>query len=186
MPEVIERADAVETGAGRRADWGKVSSLLGYGQEGVLLALACAAPWALGGAAPWAEAALDAGVALLLLLAAARLLARGRLEWPRCPVALCQAGLFLLAALQLAPLPAALRQLLCPGGEELRGRLLPARPEAGAGAGAGGCLSLYPHGTRRQAAQLLAALAVFALARSLASPAALWRLAAAALANGAL
>jgi O-antigen ligase/tetratricopeptide (TPR) repeat protein len=88
-------------------------------------------------------------------------------------------------------LPGGLLASLSPGTAALRERLLPAQPEVAGGgemaAAGAGPLSLYPHGTRQQALQLLAVLAVFTLARAQvpAGPG-LRRLAWAALANGAL
>jgi O-antigen ligase/tetratricopeptide (TPR) repeat protein len=162
--------------------------------EGGLLALVCLSPWAFGAVDPVYEAALYGGLALLGLLWAARLLLEGHLVLRRCPLLLCVAGLFLLAAVQLAPLPASVLGRLSPGTAELDARLLPAEPEelpAGAApraaAPAGRSLSLYPEATRRQALQLLAALLALALAaNNVPAGPGLRRLAIAALANGAL
>jgi tetratricopeptide (TPR) repeat protein len=185
-------ATATEIDSDRGSVWRRVACRwLGVGIEAGLLLLACAAPWALGAVDPPYEGLLYAAVAVLLVAWAAQSLVAGRLAWRRCPVALCLAGLFLLAMLQLMPLPGGLLASLSPGTAALRERLLPAQPEVAGGgetaAAGAGPLSLYPHGTRQQALQLLAVLAVFALARAQvpAGPG-LRRLAWAALANGAL
>ena len=75
--------------------------------EAVVLLMVFLSPWPFGSVHPPAEALLYAGVALLLVLWGLRMLVEGRFTWARCPVALCLAGLVLLALFQLAPLPPA-------------------------------------------------------------------------------
>src|SRR4051794_755263 len=72
--------------------------------EVVVLAIVCLSPWAFGSVEPLFEFALDAGVALLLLLWAGRLLLDGRVTWHRCPALLCLAGLFIVGVWQVMPL----------------------------------------------------------------------------------
>jgi hypothetical protein len=168
-----------------------VARLLRVLIEGGLLALVCLSPWAFGAVDPVYEAALYAGLVLLALLWAARLLVEGRLVLRRCPLLLCLAGLFLLAAVQLAPLPESVLSRLSPGTAELYARLLPAQPEelpeGSTAAPAGRPLSLYAGATRRQALQLLAVLLLLALtATNIPAGPGLRRLAVAALVNGAL
>src|SRR5262245_38877180 len=88
-------AEEFEQGPGLR---NRAARLVRAGMEAVLLALVCGSPWALGGAGPVFELVLYAGVAVLLLLWAARLLLEGRLTWAQNGVTLCLAGLFLLGA----------------------------------------------------------------------------------------
>ena len=73
--------------------------------EGVVLAIVCLAPWAFGAADPAFEAVLDGGVALLGAWAV-QIVWQRRFCWTKCPVLLCLAAMFLLAALQVSPLPA--------------------------------------------------------------------------------
>jgi tetratricopeptide (TPR) repeat protein/O-antigen ligase len=173
----------------------RISGRLRATIEGGLLILVCLAPWAFGAVDPLYEAALYGGLALLALVWGARLLAEGRLAWRRCPLAVCLAALFLLAAVQLAQLPTGLLRALSPATADLFARLLPEQPEALpagmaaplAAAPAGSGLSLYPQGTRRQGVQLLAVLLAFALAaNNVPAGPGLRRLAWLALANGAL
>jgi O-antigen ligase/tetratricopeptide (TPR) repeat protein len=163
--------------------------------EGVTLLLVGLAPWAFGASEPVFEFLLYAGVALLLALWGARARLEGCFTWKRSPVALCLAGLFLLGALQLAPLPRPLLERLSPGAAETYLRLLPSEPEAlpaGAttpqeGTAAGKALSLYPGVTRRVMVRLLAVFLLFAVVcNNTASAAGLRRLAWVALVNGTL
>src|SRR4051794_14420031 len=94
---------------------GRAARLVRAGMEAVLLALVCGSPWAVGGAGAVFEMVLYAGVAVLLLLWAAGLLLEGRLTWVHSGVALCLAGLFLLGAWQLTPLPRRVLERVAPG-----------------------------------------------------------------------
>jgi O-antigen ligase/tetratricopeptide (TPR) repeat protein len=161
--------------------------------ELVLLVLVCLSPWALGAAEPGFEAILYAGVAVLLLLWAARVLVAGEFTWTHCPVALCLAGLFLLGFAQLMPLPRPALAWLSPATCHLHDELLPAEPEALPAEAievtlpARSRLSLNPGATRTELVRLLAVFLVFAIVRAnLTSVEALRRLAVAALVNGAL
>src|SRR4029077_11502053 len=110
-------------------------------------------------------------------------------------VALCLAGLFLLAVWQVTPLPRDLLAALSPATERLYERLLPDQAEvlpsnAGRSAvpfPAGSTLRLYPGATQHELLKLLAVFLLFAVVRNnVASPGALRRLSLAAVANGAL
>jgi O-antigen ligase/tetratricopeptide (TPR) repeat protein len=163
--------------------------------EAVLLALVCLSPWVYGAVHPAFTFLLYAGVALLLLLWAVRLLLDGELTWKKCPVALCLAGLFLSAGWQLTPLPPGVLARLASGTAELYQKLLPATPEVlpfGEKRDAvtpppGSTLSLYPAATRQELLKLLAVFLVFVVVRNnLTSAASLRRLATMVLVNGVL
>ena len=64
---------------------------------------------------------------MVLGLWALRVLVLGQFTWQRCPVALCLAGLFLLAVGQLLPLPPGLLGVLAPGAQ--RDAWFPEQPE---------------------------------------------------------
>src|SRR5438874_6931718 len=98
-------------------------------QECVLLAMLAAAPWAFGAEEPVFHSALLVGVALLTLLAGVRLLLAGGPRWRDCPIVAALAGLFLLTAFQLLPLPPAVLNVLSPKSLEFYRDLLPERPE---------------------------------------------------------
>jgi O-antigen ligase/tetratricopeptide (TPR) repeat protein len=162
--------------------------------EAVVLALVCLAPWLLGSVEPAFEGLLYAGVALLLLLWAARAVVAGSLTWRSCPVGACLAALFLYGVLQVVPLPRPVLQRLSPETARLYDELMPAEREVLPGSNpvpaavlpAGETLSLYPGATRAELTRLLAVFLFFAAVRSnVASPASLRRLAVAATANGA-
>jgi O-antigen ligase len=162
--------------------------------EGLVLALVCLSPWALGSVHEAFEGLLYAGIGLILLLWAARALLEGALPWSRCPVALCLAGLFFLGVAQMIPLPASLLARLSPTTAAVCSELLPAERETlpppdaipPAALPAGHTISLNPGATRGELFRLLAVLLLFAAVRAnAASPAALGRLAVAATANGA-
>jgi O-antigen ligase/tetratricopeptide (TPR) repeat protein len=161
--------------------------------EVLVLALVCLSPWVLGAVEPGAEFCLFAGVALLLLLWAVRLLVEGPFPWQHCPVALGLAGLVLFGLVQLTPLPAPVLRCLSPRAARLGEDLLPATPEVlpfGEGTvasvfPAGSTLSVHPAATRTEVVRLLAVFLLFAVVRyNVTSPAAFRRLALAALVNG--
>ncbi len=175
--------------------WVRADRLLLGSMEAVLLALVCLSPWAYGCVHPGFEFLLDAGLCLVILLWAARLLLACPLRLKKCPVAACLAGLFLLGIWQLTSLSRPMLDRLAPATGRLYERLLPSRPEVlpdGEGRPAvhpppGSTLSLYPGATRRHLFRLLAVFLLFAAVRNnLASPAALRRLSVAALVNGVL
>lgn len=158
--------------------------------EGVVLAMVCLSPWVFGAVSAAALSYLYAGVGVLLVLWAARVLLEKQWVWKWCPLSWCLASQFFLAVAQLAPLPGPLH-----GGGGLIRQLLPAEPERlpeGAprltgGQPAGGAPSLYPGATRREAVKLLAVWLLFVAVRNnIAGPAALFRLSLAVLVNGAL
>ncbi|MGH7172870.1 MAG: O-antigen ligase family protein [Gemmataceae bacterium] len=163
--------------------------------EGILLLLVSLSPWVYGAVHPGFEFLLDAGVALLLLLWGTRMLLQRQVTWKKEPVALCLAGLFLLAMGQVTSLPRAVLARISPATTSLYDRLLPEQAEtlpagvdrAISSSPAGSTPSLYPSATRREASRLLAVFLVFAVVcNNLVSTAAFWRFSAIALLNGAL
>jgi O-antigen ligase/tetratricopeptide (TPR) repeat protein len=163
--------------------------------ETVLFVTVCAAPWAYGAVHPGFEFLLYAGVAVLLVLWALRMLVDGELTWKRCPVCLCLAGMFLLGAWQITPLGRPLLGVVSPETARLYDQLLPAENEdipytansSGIANDAGKTISLYPGATRLAMLRILAVFLVFAVVRNnLATPQHFQRLAIAALINGAL
>jgi O-antigen ligase/tetratricopeptide (TPR) repeat protein len=162
--------------------------------ECVVVALVCLAPWAFGAVHPAFEGLLYAGVGLLLILWAVRVILDRTFVLRRCPVLIGLAGLFLFGVVQLVPLPHALLTRLSPKTTRLCADLIPAEREQLEAPGtipavslpAGERLSLYPAGTRQELIRLLAVLLLFAAVRyNVASPEALYRLAIAATVNGA-
>src|SRR5882672_4319942 len=87
---------------------------LGAAMEGVLALMVVAAPWMYGAVHPGFELLLDAGLLLLLLLWAARMLVERQLTLARCPVTLLLGALLLLALWQITPLPRAILGLISP------------------------------------------------------------------------
>ncbi len=165
------------------------------GMEVLVLAMVCLAPWAFVAVEPVFEYALDAGVALLLVLWGLRVLVEWQFSWKRCPVALCLAGLFVLGVWQLVPLPRETLGRLAPATAGLYDRLLPGQDEVFPGGEAreavrppvGSTISVYPTATRQELARLLAVVLLFAAVRNnIASRAAFWRFSVVAAANGAL
>jgi O-antigen ligase len=157
--------------------------------------MVCLSPWAFGGAEPFSEFLLDAGLAALVGLWGLRLLVEGQLSWKKCPLALCLAGLFVTGIWQLAPLPKPVLSALSPATARLYDQLLPSQPEIlpfgetheAVQPRPGSTISVYPATTRRELIRLLAVLLLFAVVRNnIASPAALKRLSIAALLNGCL
>ncbi len=171
----------------------RTAPLLRAAMEGIVLLMVCLAPWAFGAVQPAFEALLYAGVALLALLWAARAILEGTASWRRCPVTVGLAGLFLVGAMQLVPLPHGLLNRLSPTAAGLYRELLPENREAlppphavpAAVLPAGDTLSLYPAGTREELFRLLAVFLLFVVVRNVASPGSLRRLALAATINGA-
>src|SRR5262249_48330238 len=139
--------------------------------EALVLLLVCLSPWAFGAVEPLHEFLLYAGIAVLLTLWAAVMLLEGRLTWKQSPVALCLAGLFLLAAWQLTPLPGGVLTTISPATAQLYQQLLPAQAEVlppGVERGPspfppGSTLSLYPAATRQELVRLLAIFLLFAV-----------------------
>jgi tetratricopeptide (TPR) repeat protein len=160
--------------------------------EAVVLVMACASPWAFGAGEPVFEFLLTGGLAGLSALWALRTLLEGRLHWAGGLAGWCLAGLFLLGALQLAPLPRPALEWMSPGTIRLRDPLLPVEREALPGTAAPGpapeqTISLYPGATRRDLFRLLNVFLLFGVVRNnLSSRAALRRLALVVFANGVL
>jgi tetratricopeptide (TPR) repeat protein len=162
--------------------------------EAVLLCLVVVSPWLFGAVEPF-EFVLDAGLAVLLFLWAARVLLEWRLDWPRCPLALCAAALLLLDLGQVLPLPRPVLARLSPDTARLYDQLLPREPEILPGGAVraapptlvGSTISLYPAATYRELTRLLAWLLLFLVVRqNLATAASLRRLSVAAVVNAAL
>jgi O-antigen ligase/tetratricopeptide (TPR) repeat protein len=182
--------DNRDTGWRTNMDWLACAAF-----EGVVLVMVCLSPWAFGAVHPVFEGALDAGVAVLLVLWAARMLLRGKVVLHRCPIMVCLAALFALGALQLLPLSRPSLALVSPGTAALYDRLIPGEPEVlplgeareRMPGTAGATLSLYPEGTRQDLLRLLAVFVVFAAVRHNVDPiGGLRRLSIVALVNGAL
>src|SRR5439155_5328682 len=142
--------------------------------EGVLCAMVVGAPWLYGAVHAGFEWLLDAGVAVLLLLWAVRIVAARQLVLVRCPVTFLIALLLLLGLGQITPLPEPLLRFLSPQTAELYGQLLPATQERLAddsagqdpSAATGTTISLDPSATRQQCYRLLAVLLLFAVVRN--------------------
>jgi O-antigen ligase/tetratricopeptide (TPR) repeat protein len=190
-------ASAERTGpSGWRAS---AAAALGGLMEAILLAAVVLSPWFYGAVEPSAEFALYVTLAVLLVLWGLRILLQGAFHWHHCPVALCLGGLFLLGMLQTTPLPREVLDWISPGTVRMYDRLLPAEPEVVPGqqepvpdeeepgpSRAGLTLSLYPAAMHRASLHLLAVFLIFVLVRNnLASSAALRRLSAVVLVNGA-
>src|SRR4051812_21489193 len=95
------------------------------GIEALLLAMALAAPWALGGTTPEAVVGLGLGLGLVLTLWAARIVVTRTIVFRADPPLAALAGLTLLAAGQLLPVPAGTLRLLSPATLETNARLRP-------------------------------------------------------------
>lgn len=171
--------------------------------ELLLLVMVCGSPWALGGEGAEYELWLYIGLAGLLVLWAARIVARWRLCWRNCPVALALAIVLIGGVVQLAPLPKAVLAWLSPATARMYDRLLPVQEEvlpaaespdvtadltpALSTAPVGVTISLYPDGTRQALVRILAVFLLFVVVRNeIDSPAALRRMSVAVLINGAL
>jgi O-antigen ligase/tetratricopeptide (TPR) repeat protein len=163
--------------------------------EAVLLALVFLTPWAYGAAHPSFEFLLNAGIALLLALWAARMVMEGRITWKKSSVAVCLAGLFLLGVWQNTPLPRSVLSWLSPATAHCYDQFLPTQPqtppdnviESNQASPAGSTLSLYPGSTKRETARLLAVFLLFIVVyNNLTSKETLIRLSWVALINGVL
>lgn len=163
--------------------------------EAVLLALIVLTPWAYGAVHPHFEFLLDAGIALLMALWAARMLLERQVTWKTSTVAICLASLFLLGIWQQTPLSRSTLAWLSPGTVRCYDELLPSQPEtlpndmanSDIGSRPGSTLSLYPGATQRESLRLLAVLLVFVVVyNNLASKETLIRLSWVALLNGSL
>src|SRR5438067_11465026 len=97
--------------------------------EAVLLALVTFAPWPFASAEPVWECVLTAGVAVLVLLWAVDSALAGRWAIRPDAAAGCLAGLILLSALQLVPLPERVVGAVSPAAVELHHFLRPERAE---------------------------------------------------------
>jgi O-antigen ligase/tetratricopeptide (TPR) repeat protein len=161
--------------------------------EVLLLALVVLSPWAFGSVDPIFELLLAIGIAGLLGLWVTVVIIQGRLNWVRCPAALCLIGLTLVGLLQLVPLPEGLLRIVSPNSVALRAELTPEKPEVvTAGSApmappARNPISVYPYATRCEIVRWIGILALFAVVRNhLTTTAAFRRLSAVALINGVL
>lgn len=163
--------------------------------EALVLAMVSIFLWMFGASGVLAELASALALTGLVALWAVRLLLEGSLTWNHSPVTACVAGIFLLGAWQLVPLPRQVLQLVSPGSARVYEQLLPAQPEAlpfdertaQHGPAPGSTISLYPGATRARLVQLLALLLLFSCVQNnLASPARLWRLCLVVVVNGAI
>lgn len=164
--------------------------------ELLVLGMVVASPWFFGSVEPNHQFWLAAGVALLLVLWACRLLFQGEFTWRRCPIILCLAMLLGVGTGQLLPLPTSTIEKLSPAAARLYHTLLPGteeklpfgeEPIANVGPARGSTLSLYPINTRFVLLHILAVLVVFSVVRNnIACEASLYRLATVALINGAI
>lgn len=170
-------------------------NILGACIEGLVLGLVCLSPWAFGAVEPAQESLLYAGVALALVLWAARMLLGARFTWERDPVLLCIGGLFLLGIVQISSLPQNLLRRISPATVAYVDSLLPQQPEVLPGGekperptlAAGSRLSVYPYATQKELIRLLAVFALYAAVRNnIASARALRRLFLALTINGVL
>lgn len=173
----------------------KMSRLLQGAMEAILLLLVILSPWTYGVVHAGFAFLLDAGIGLLLLLWAGRMLVERELTWQKCPVTLCLLAVILLGIWQLTPLGRPLLDRLSPKTAQLYGQFLPTKFEeiswgedqAPEVRQAGATISLYPYATRVQLLRWLAFFWVFVLVcNNLASRAALERLALVAVVNGSL
>src|SRR5262245_58901941 len=82
-----------------------VSNCARAGIEGVVLSMLALAPWMFGAVHSLAEFVLAIGLAVILLLWAARLAADGEPIWSPCGVGICLGSICLLGVAQTLPLP---------------------------------------------------------------------------------
>jgi O-antigen ligase/tetratricopeptide (TPR) repeat protein len=179
----------------REAGRSRAAALVRGSMEAVVLVMVCLSPWAFGAVAPNHLFLLDLGIAVLMILWAARMLLDGQFSWRKCPVAVCLAAWVLVGLFQITPLPKGLLGRISPATARIYDRLLPARPEVlpfeeptGVSTPlAGSTLSFYPGSTQEEMAKYLAILLLFVVVRNnIASPASLQRLGLVAVVNGSL
>ena len=150
------------------------------------------APWAFGAVDPPFEACLLAGIGLLALVQAARMVLTWEVSFRPSGFAALLAGLFALGLIQTLPLPQGLLRTLSPQTAELYEVLLPQEQETlsdgqpiPAPSERGRTLSLYAGATRHYLSRLLAVVLLFlAVHNGYATAASLRRLAVAATLNG--
>ena len=135
--------------------------------EGIILGMACVAPWMFGAVDAWTGFVLELGTGLVATLAA--LSGRASIRWRNLAglPGLGLAGLVMLALVQAAPLPGRLQAVLDPVAASLRATLLPGVPErviGDSGPPVGlppATLSQEPEATLGAAARLAAAWLLF-------------------------
>lgn len=189
LSRFIDPAPPLEPATSR----GGISRVLQAAMEVLVLALVVLSPWAFAGVHAFAQFYLYGGLALLLLLWAARMLVEGQLTLARCPATICLAALFVLGVFQLVPLPSEVLSIVSPATVTRYQQFLPATHEqltSGAigelpSIAAGHALSVCPSITRSKLFEFLAVLVLFMVVRNnLASPAHLRRLSLVAVLNG--
>src|SRR4051794_36601523 len=135
--------------------------------EGIILAMACLAPWAIGGVDAWAQVLLEVGLLLLLVL---NLIAGPRPGWSQrvfSAPSLALGALALLALVQSLPLPAVVEGSIAPRTHAWRTGLVPDVPQRVQGDSQppipppAATLSHDPDASLRTAAQLAAAWLLF-------------------------
>jgi O-antigen ligase/tetratricopeptide (TPR) repeat protein len=162
--------------------------------EAVLLLMALAAPWGLGGVAPEAVVGLNVGLGVVLMLWGVRMVIRRRLFFRGDATLAALGGLALLSLLQLLPLPSPALGLVSPNTLETNVRLrpevrerLPGEPGPDVPRPDSFPVSLSPPDTRAFFADIFALALLYAAARSnLTGSGPLYRLAWVMAANGAL
>jgi O-antigen ligase len=90
--------------------------------------MACLSPWAFGGVEAGASLALDAGVVLVAVLGMVSARGVDRVRNLSCAPSLALAGLVVLAAVQVAPLPGGIFQRVAPSSASLHAALAPEAP----------------------------------------------------------
>ncbi len=159
--------------------------------EVVVLAIAVISPWAFGAVDPVARYWIAIGLAVLLLLWAARLVAsRSWHNYPRLPFFFLT-GFVLLSAIQLCPIPRWVANNLSPGSADVYAYYVPPQPELlpneTAVAPPHQTLTVCEFDTRDFLAGALAICILFAVVtHNLSTPGALTRLAWACVINGTL
>ena len=193
------RADPLSVASSAHSGWSAVRQhgvhALCAAMEAVLVVLVCLSPWAFGSVLPESEFVLSAGVALVLLLWAARMaLECGSSGNPALWPSAWQACFFWACGKRFRCREMFWsRHFACDCG--MYDRLLPAQPElispaiaaADVHAASGRTISLYPQATGQMLLRILAVFALFAAVRNnLAGVGALRRLSIAVVVNGAL
>jgi O-antigen ligase len=148
------------------ASWNRVAWSK-YLAEGIIVGMACVAPWMFGAVDACAEFVLALGAGLVATLAALSGRTSSRWRDAADPTGLCLAGMVVLALVQAVPLPGRLHAILDPSAAASRATLLPGVPERvvgdpGSPVGlAPATLSQDPGATYDAAARLAAAWLLF-------------------------
>ncbi len=148
-----------------------VARWLRTGGEGLLVSLATLSAWPFASVEPFWEHLLTVGVGLLVALWTAHAVLTRRFTFRFDLVSLALAGLLLLTAVQLVPLPLGVVKVVSPGRAEWHESFIPERLERLPGEPdtprpTALPLSVSPHHTRTLVARLLVLFAVYAAARN--------------------